>query len=377
MDYDSIRALIRRIALARRSQPEVALIEARKAVEALCQAIWTDDTGTPFAGRPQLEKMATEIEKADSVPREISVAIRTVQHYGNLAAHDGEQLSPDASAACLAALASVVRWYLRWHLPPGTVRHMEVEQALGQLGRTDFDRRYRTERLSLPLSFDVDDDMVDRTHRYRRIRRVDILDAVTGDFRSYRWLSVTNESDEPSHCLHHCECGETKIRFAHLGARAHLTSATGPQLDVADITKTQPNFVQQFAIHFPSPVKPGQELDLFYRLGWPAEGLAYPDHEHSQSIALGRYWQGVGATEFAVLSNAPIAAVRATRITPDYQEVPAQVQPTVFTVDDDPELQPLSGQGLAGYSFRFPSDDVLGYRILYRPQVMNETLDEF
>jgi hypothetical protein len=206
----------------------------------------------------------------------------------------------------------------------------------------------------------------------------DVVDTTTGDYRSYRWLSVRNMAETPTDCIRHVECGETKLRHGGLAVRAHLASPAGAQLKVADLTDVQPSFVQRVAIHFPRALAPGAELNLFYRLSWPGEGLAYPDHEHSQSIALARYWQGVGDVEFGLLANTRLASIRATRITASYLKTAAEAEPEPFAPEHDPDLEPLRGKGFEGYTFRFSSDDVLGYRILYRPQTETPlTADEF
>jgi hypothetical protein len=381
-EASTIRAFLREINDLRDANPDLAVVQARRAIESLCQSIRLQTTGQRFPGRPSLEKMATELENNGSIPGYISASIRTVQRFGNLGAHSqsGLHLTSFAIAPCLQALATVCRWHLETQGIAAQVPLADLDEMYADLAQAKLERRTREERLSFGLSLEGDDgDVNDFIHHYLLIRRIDILDSRGGDYRSHRWLTIENASDKPSLSISHLEAGENKIRYEQLAARACLSDHNGKRLAVDSITLTQPSFTQKIRICFDQPLLPGASLTLYYRLRWPGEAFAYADGDNSQSISLVRYRQGVDRVEFGVLGNVPVASVRATRIDRNFEEIAVQAQPVYMTAEDDDRLAPLHGKGLSGFTFPFDAANTLAFRVLYRPGMDDFTSadDEF
>ena len=381
-EASTIRAFLREISDLRDVNPDLAVVQARRAIESLCQSIRLRTIGQRFPGRPSLEKMATELENNGSIPGYISASIRTVQRFGNLGAHSqsGLQLTPFAIAPCLQALATVCRWHLETQGMAAQMPLADLNEMFGDLAQAKLERRTRDERLSFGLSLEGhNEDVNDSIHHYSLIRRIDILDSRNGDYRSHRWLTIENVSETPSLSICHLEAGENKIRYEQLAARACLSDHDGKRLAVDSLTRTQPSFTQKIRIAFDKPLLPGASLSLYYRLRWPGEAFAYADGENSQSISLVRYRQGVDRVEFGVLGNVPVVSVRATRIDRNFEETAAQAQPLYLTADDDVRLAPLHGKELSGFMFSFDAADVLAFRVLYRPGMddFTSTDDDF
>lgn len=377
-----IRALLKEVQDLHYVNPDLAVVQARRAVEALCQSIRVRTTGRPFPGRPSLEKMATELECDGNVPLFVSASIRTVQRFGNLGAHaqQGDKLTPFAIAPCLQALATVCRWHLESQGAAAQVALDDLDEIFADLARSRLEKRTRGQRLSFGLSLDNDDeDSVDKVHYYSHIRRIDVLDSKNGDYRSHRWLTIKNVSETPSYFLPHLEAGENKIRYEQLATRAYVLNHDGKRLAVDSLTPIQPSFTQKFRIAFGQPLPPGAELTLYYRLRWPGEAFAYSDGENSQSISFRRYRRGVGTVEFGVLGSTPVTSVRATRVNHDFDEVASSAQPTNLVAEDDDRLVPLHGRGLGGFLFSFNARDTLAFRALYRPGMddFTSTDDDF
>jgi hypothetical protein len=377
-----IRTLLKDVQDLHHVNPDLAVVQARRAVEALCQSIRVRTTGTPFPGRPSLEKMATELESSGNVPLFISVSIRTVQHFGNLGAHaqPGAKLTAFAISPCLQALATVCRWHLESQGAAGEVPLADLDEIFADLAQSRLEKRTRGQRLSFGLSLDNDDDdSIDRVHFYTHIRRIDVLDSKNGDYRSHRWLTVKNVSEHSSYYVPHLEAGENKIRYEQLAARAHLHNHDGTRLAIDSLTPIQPSFTQKFRIAFDQPLQPGAELTLYYRLRWPGEAFSYADGENSQSISLRRYRRGVGTVEFGVLGSTPVASVRATRVNQDFEEGATTAQPTRLIAEDDDHLAPLHGRGLSGFLYNLDATDTLAFRVLYRPGMddFTSTDDDF
>ena len=97
-----------------RTDPETALMNARKAAEAVCARVFEHKVGKPpksLTLQPLIEKLT----QLDAVPEQILIALRTIQNYGNFGSHhqtgEPQSITPEFAQPCLQALGTVVRWY--------------------------------------------------------------------------------------------------------------------------------------------------------------------------------------------------------------------------------------------------------------------------
>lgn len=291
-EIERLRGILREIGGLKDNSPHLALVQARKAAEAICKSIWIQETGEPFQGKSMLDGMIAKLEKAGFLPKKIAVSIRTIQHFGNIGSHDNSDdkavLTSLDITPCLQALGNVTKWYCEKYALEHTFTLSDIEGLVATLAKSNLDKKTRLERLSLGLSLDIDNDVVDFCHRYDELKRIDILDTESGKYTSHRWLSLTNVSEASTHGVPHMEAGENKIRFESLKVKVFMKSRDGEILAVSSKTDVQPNFAQKFLIHFPEPLMPNESIQLYYRLSWPGETLAYSGDEHSQSISFSR-----------------------------------------------------------------------------------------
>jgi len=376
-NIEHLRGIFRDIGGLKDKNPHLALVQARKAAEAICKSIWLQETGEPFQGKSMLDGMIAKLEKSGYLPKKIAVSIRTIQHFGNIGSHDNSgdttTLSSLDISPCLQALGNVTKWYCEKYASEQTFALSDMEGLVATLAKSNLDKRTKLDRLSLGLSLDIYDDIVDFHHRYDALKRIDILDTESGKYTSHRWLSLTNVSDVSTYCVPHMEAGENKVRFESLKVKAFLKSRDGEALAVSSKTDLQPNFAQKFFIHFPEPLMPEESIELYYRISWPGETLAYSGDEHSQSISFARYPNGVNKLVFGVLDKLVVSGVHASKILKDFEEVDMQVKPWFFSAEDEPDLSPVHGKGLKGFHYTFGDVDVLSYRLFYR---LNFNLEE-
>ncbi len=110
----SIRRLYEKTLDYRERDPETALMNARKAAEAVCSRVFEHKVGKPPKSMT-LQPLIEKLTQTDAIPEHILVALRTIQSYGNFGSHHqaGEPQSITAAFAqpCLQALGTVVQWY--------------------------------------------------------------------------------------------------------------------------------------------------------------------------------------------------------------------------------------------------------------------------
>lgn len=111
-----IRRLYQKTLDYRDSDPETALMNARKAAEAICSRVFEHKVGKQpktMTLQPLIERLA----QLDALPEHILVALRTIQGYGNLGSHhqpgESEKITPEFAQPCLQALGTVVQWYFQ------------------------------------------------------------------------------------------------------------------------------------------------------------------------------------------------------------------------------------------------------------------------
>jgi len=99
------------------TDPEASLMYARKSAEGICTQIFLREIGNP--GNNRLDKLIELLSKKDSFPGRIKIPLRTIQQYGNYAAHvqsDHESIERLYIEPCLTALIHVTNWYFHDYL---------------------------------------------------------------------------------------------------------------------------------------------------------------------------------------------------------------------------------------------------------------------
>jgi formylglycine-generating enzyme required for sulfatase activity len=119
-----IRSLYERTLSYGVNDPETALMHARKAAEAICRQLFISVYGAN-PGPLTLDQLIDKLNARDALPRAMAIPLRTIQGYGNYAAHDHGGSGPDGITTeyiqpCLKALATVVEWYFAEHGRPPT-----------------------------------------------------------------------------------------------------------------------------------------------------------------------------------------------------------------------------------------------------------------
>lgn len=95
------------------SDPEVSLMLARKAAEAIAKFLYREHVH-PEAGTMMLEKLIEQLTTNKQVPKSILLHLRTIQTHGNFGAHDqdddNEAITSDYVLPCLNSLDFVSAW---------------------------------------------------------------------------------------------------------------------------------------------------------------------------------------------------------------------------------------------------------------------------
>jgi SNF2 family DNA or RNA helicase len=99
------------------SDPEAALMYARKSAECICTDLFSREVGDP--GNNRLDKLIELLSNKDALPERIKIPLKVIQHYGNYAAHvqaDRKPIDRPYIAPCLTALVHVANWYFHDYL---------------------------------------------------------------------------------------------------------------------------------------------------------------------------------------------------------------------------------------------------------------------
>lgn len=226
----------------------------------------------------------------------------------------------------------------------------------------------RRRRLATSYSLENNDpELVDESHIYRRLRRIDVLDSPNDDWHSHRWVTIENVGATPTTALVHKESGETKITFEDLEAAAFMRERSGQKLQVEDLNDFQPAMEQKMAIYFPDPLPPGESLTIYYTLSWPNELAHYPHGELDQSISLTRYPLGVDELQFGIVDRVPHVGVDCEKFVAEddqYWEC-LSILPEQFDGEHVPNRPPRVGDEFSGYLYTIESPEAPGYRIAY------------
>ncbi|SIR97733.1 hypothetical protein SAMN05421858_4914 [Haladaptatus litoreus] len=228
--------------------------------------------------------------------------------------------------------------------------------------------RLRRDRISTSWSLENDDpQLIDHSHFYRQLKRIDFLDRPANEWNSFRWVTIENVGTNPTNAVVHKESGENKIRFEDMDPIAHLNDRDGQRLEINTLTDQQPSFEQKIEFLFPQPLPPGESLTIYYRLTWPNE-LAHYSSE-TQSISLTRYTHGVGDLQFGIVDKVDHVGVNCQQFIGEDDDLWDSVSntPDYFAADERPELAPIHGEDYTGYLYTIRAPDYPGYRICYTP----------
>ncbi len=258
--------------------------------------------------------------------------------------------------------------YLLLHedIDPNTINNTYL-QALKERNRQELIAKTQDIRLSFGLSI-KNDEYFDDSHFYEYLKRIDVLED-SGQYSSFRWLTVKNVSDSSTYYIIHKECGENKVYFKDMRVRAkQIFPDSSERIVIDSLIDIQPNFVQVFKLHFAKPLNPGETARIYYRLDWPNEVNSYYKGELSQSISLTRYKKGTGKLIFGVLKDSVIYDFELHGINNNFERMKQlKIAPNIYRADDDPELKPIHGKGFSGVYYEIEdAADSAAYRILYK-----------
>lgn len=226
----------------------------------------------------------------------------------------------------------------------------------------------RRGRLATSYSLENNDpELVDESHVYRQLKRIDVLDSPNDDWRSYRWVTVENTGTTPTNAIVHKESGDTKITFEDLDLAAFLENRDGQQLKIENLSDYQPAIEQKMAMYFPTPLPPGESVSIYYRISWPNELAHYPEGELDQTISLTRYLQGVDELQFGIVDKVAHVGVDCQKFLgeADQRWKCLSIPPEQIDVDRRSDLEPIHGDGYSGYLYTIRSPTYPGYRIAY------------
>ena len=103
--------------------PEVALGESRKTAEAILKILYTQqkeqEPGNQLFNKPVEKKMLSDLasimEKIKRYPLIVATAVRTIQAFGNIGAHDqgaeADHVDAESIQACTTALKTLMKWF--------------------------------------------------------------------------------------------------------------------------------------------------------------------------------------------------------------------------------------------------------------------------
>ncbi|WP_330633764.1 winged helix-turn-helix domain-containing protein [Halocatena halophila] len=231
----------------------------------------------------------------------------------------------------------------------------------------------RRERIATAWSIEnADSRLIDDSHYYHLLKRIDVLDTPNNEWSSIRWLTVENVTSDPTTALTHKESGENKIEFDDLALEAYLDEIGGRRLATRDLVDQQPSFEQKVKVLFPEPLPPGESITVCYRIRWPNELSYYSpsdEGELTQSISLTRYMRGVAELQFGVVDLVNHAGIDCRGLVEEknspWEKISAT--PVHFEAEERVDLASVHGEGYRGYLYTITNPDSPSYRIYYNP----------
>ena len=164
-------------------------------------------------------------------------------------------------------------------------------------------RKRHFSRFGTEASTHSEPEEIDNTHRYLLLHRTDLLDYPSGDFFSIRRIRLKNIGAVPSDSVTYVENSERKCSFVATEVEAFATETKQPLLVESFERKTKKLFRHSFQIYFPTPLLPGEEFDLVYKIKLPGELAELSDEDEVMSVFLGRASKGVEQLTFELCLN--------------------------------------------------------------------------
>lgn len=247
----------------------------------------------------------------------------------------------------------------------------DTEGGSPSINLSDVADQMRRDRIATAWSLETDDErLIDDSHFYQQLKRIDVLDTPNNEWNSLRWLTIENVGTDPTNAICHKESGENKIGFEGMDLAAFLDGPDGQRLKVKDLVNHQPAFEQKVKIFFPRPLPPGESLTIYYRMSWPNELAHYTpssEDELTQSIALPRYLHGVGELQFGVVDAVDHVGVDCQNLVDgdDHLWTRVSTTPEDIEIPPRPDLIPLHEEEFEGHLYTIESPDYPAYRIHY------------
>jgi hypothetical protein len=124
------------------TDPEVSLMLARKAAEAICKAVYCDRVN-PEAGNLMLDRLMEQLSGGRHIPKRVLTHLRTIQLHGNFGSHDQEEENEAIDSKyilpCVSSLDYASQWFLDEYLAPLEIRlPITVSELAEELGIKGF-----------------------------------------------------------------------------------------------------------------------------------------------------------------------------------------------------------------------------------------------
>ena len=166
-------------------------------------------------------------------------------------------------------------------------------------------------RFGTEASLHSEPEEFDQVHKYLHFRRLDLLDYKKGDFYSIRRMRLKNVGTEPSDSVTYVETSERKCSFKSCEVEAFEEATKAPLLVQSFERPRVKSLRHAFKIFFPTPLMPGDEFELVYKICLPGELDDLSEDDEIMSVYLGRVKQGVDKLDFHVCLNFNPKAVSA------------------------------------------------------------------
>ncbi len=113
-EVERIKKMYEKTIAYEETDPEVSLQQARKAAEAICKNLYINEVNSN-PGKLMLDELIRKLIENKVIPQKIVVPLRTIQGYGNLAAHDNgddpDSITSEYIQPCIGSLSTLVSWY--------------------------------------------------------------------------------------------------------------------------------------------------------------------------------------------------------------------------------------------------------------------------
>jgi hypothetical protein len=373
-ELDEIEQVLLFIDDIKNKKPKVVLHNTRMAAEYLCKAILRYHNQD--IAKTTLDPLIVAVSKIDNVPKNIIVSLRTIQHYGNLGSHDNDEVFD--ITPCVQALINVVNWYFA-DLQNVEIKISNILDFNQKMKKIELEKRNKLERLSFCLSLETEDkEVIDDMHDYLNITRFDILNHESNNYTSHRWLTIqNNKQDKISEYLIHQESGENKINFTQFNMKAYNTSREGQELSIENLVNLQPSFVQKVKINFNNTLQYLEKYNLYYRLSWPGELLAYSGNIHSQSISFSRILGKVYHLKFGIFTTLNLIPIKCIGVTNTFDEINLNLEPIHIVAEDILDFSPIHNKGYKGFFYEIDNTlDLIAVRIYYTQEVIQSHMEE-